>query len=179
LTVADAQLTSLLQLGDEIEGIGRAARTQAAPIAAQGAVSYSIFFEISPFSSAEKTVAEIVASIQSLLVKLAPVATIETSQGGLTVKTVIHYTGRVASVWNDAPSFLLQGELARAHLDTLQKTYALRIAFARAIASAGGALLSIALAVANPLTALHALASAKALKSALERLAAAVEAARD
>jgi hypothetical protein len=41
----------------------------------------------------------------------------------------------------------------------------------------GGALASISLAVSNPLTVLHALASAKALKQALERLVAAVEAA--
>lgn len=173
MTVAEAQLTSLLLLGDEIESIGRTARDPAAPLAAQGAVSYSIL-GFSPLASAEQTVAEIVASIRTLLAKLAPVATIETTLDGLTVKTAIHYTGRVASVWDDGPSPLLQAELARAHLDALQKTYALRIAFARAIASAGGALMSIALAVANPLTALHAFASARALQSALERLAAAI-----
>ena len=67
--------------------------------------------------------------------------------------------------------------LAGAHLDSLGKTYALRVASVGALGAVGGALASISLAVANPLTVLHALASAKALKQALERLVAAVEAA--
>jgi hypothetical protein len=65
--------------------------------------------------------------------------------------------------------------LADAHLTSLEKAYALRVAFAGAIAAAGSTMVSISMAVANPLTGLRAVASAKALKQALERLAAAVQ----
>jgi hypothetical protein len=59
---------------------------------------------------------------------------------------------------------------------SLEKAYALRAAFAGAIAAAGGTMVSISQAVANPLTVLRALAAARALKQALDRLATAVEA---
>jgi hypothetical protein len=161
----------------EIEEIDRAARNPAtlAPAESDAALSYSfgLFSTISPISSAEQTVAEIVASIRAVLAKLAPVATIETCKDGLTARTVIHYTGRAASVWGNTPSV----ELIGAHLDSLGKTYALRVAFVGAIGAVGAALASISMAVSNPLTVLHALASAKALKQTLERLVSAVEAA--
>jgi hypothetical protein len=120
-------------------------------------------------------VADIVTSVRATLAKLTPVYTLETSRDGLTVRTVIQYTGRVASVWSQGnASSPAAAVLAAAHLDSLQRTYALRIAFAGAIAAVGNTLVGISMAMANPLTALHALASAKALKLALERLAAAV-----
>jgi len=53
----------------------------------------------------------------------------------------------------------------------------LRTAVAGAVLSAGSAIVSISMAVANPLMLLNAWSSAKALKVALDRLAAAVEAA--
>jgi hypothetical protein len=141
------------------------------------ALSYSFGLFSNPFSSAEQTVAEIVASVHAMLAKLAPVATLETCREGMTARTVIQYTGRAASVWSNLPSSELASVLAGTHLDSLQRTYALRVAFVGAIGAVGSALVSISLTVANPLTVLHALASAKALKQALERLAAAVEAA--
>jgi hypothetical protein len=161
----------------EIEGIDRTARNPGsiAPAEPGTGLSYSLglFSGISPISSAEQTVAEIVAAVRAVLAKLAPVASIETSRNGMTARTVVLYTGRAASAWSSTSS----SELAGAHLDSLGKTYALRVAFVGAIGAVGGTLASISLAVSNPLTVLHALASAKALKQALERLVAAVEAA--
>ncbi len=177
MTVTDAQLASALQLRAEIEDIDRASRHPAGP-QPDAAMSYSFGWlsVLNPFSSAEQTVADIVGSIQATLARLAPVATIETSSDGLTVKSVINYTGRVASVWCDVPSFAGATALADAHLDSLERAYKLRVAFAGAIAAAGSTMVSISQAVANPLTVLRALASARTLKHALDRLAAAVEA---
>ena len=176
MTVTDAQLAAVLQLRGEIEGIDGTSRTAAA-VQPDSAMSYSfgIFSSLSPFSGAEQAVAEIVTSIQSTLAKLAPIATIETSSDGLTVRSVINYTGRIASVWSSSASSAAANTLVDAHLASLQKAYALRAAFAGAIAAAGSTMVSISLAVANPLTVLRALASARALKQALDRLAAAVE----
>jgi hypothetical protein len=166
-----------MQLRCEIEGIEGASRDPA-PMQADAAMSYSfgIFSILSPISTAEQTVAGIVASIQSTLARLAPEATIETSSDGFAVRSAINYTGRVASVWSISPSSQAANALANAHLASLEKAYALRAAFAGAIAAAGSAMVSISLAVANPLTVMRALASAKALKVAMDRLAAAVEA---
>jgi len=185
LSVTDSQLDALRLLRAEIEGIGRATLNPAVAAAMEPAteLSYSLglFSSVSPvsgrFSNPEQTVAEIVASVREVLARLAPVATIETSRDGMTARTVVLYTGRAASVWSNITSSELASVLADAHLESLGKTYALRVAFVGAIGAVGGALASISLAVANPLTLLHALASTKALKQALERLVAAVEAA--
>jgi hypothetical protein len=169
-------LASVIQVRREIEGIDGAARDPAA-MRPDAAMSYSfgLLASLSPFSGAEQTVADIVASIQTTLARLAPVATIETSADGLTVKSVINYAGRVTSVWSNSPSSTAATALADAHLESLRKTFALRAAFAGAIAAAGSTMVSISLAVTNPLTVFGALASARALKQALDRLAAAVE----
>jgi hypothetical protein len=184
LTATDPQLASLRQLCGEIEGIDRAARTPASedavPPDSTASYSFGLFSGFPLISDTEQTIAEIVASVQATLVKLAPVASLETSRDGFIVRTAIQYRGRVASVLcnslppgSDTPAFVL----ALGHLAAVEKTYALRVAFAAAIAAVGGALVSISMAVANPLTVVQALASARALKKALERLAAAVEAA--
>jgi hypothetical protein len=177
VTTTDSQLATVFQLRGEIEGIDGASRNPAT-LQADAAMSYSfgIFSSLSPFSGAEQTVAEIVTSIQSTLARLAPVATIETSSNGLTVRSVINYTGRVASVWSSSVSSPAANTLVDTHLVSLEKAYALRAAFAGAIAAAGGTMVSISQAVANPLTVLRALAAARALKQALDRLATAVEA---
>lgn len=187
MTVADSQLTALIELRGEIKEIDRAARPSVSgldrpcdattPPDSSFIHSYGMLSGLSPLSSAEQTVVEIVASVHNLLARLAPVATLETSRDGLTARTVIQYTGRAASVWSNSPSSELASGLAGAHLASVEKTYALRTTFAETIAAVGSALVSIALAVANPLTVLHALASARALKQALERLVAAAEAA--
>ena len=181
MIVTDSQLDALKQLRVEIEGIDSAARNPAAsaPMEPDAALSYSfgLFSRVSPVSGAEQTVAGIVASVRAVLAKLAPVATIETSRDGVTARTVVHYTGRADSVWSSTTSSELASSIADAHLHSLEKIYALRVATVGAIGAVGGALASISIAVANPLTVLHALASAKALKQALERLVAAVGAA--
>ena len=178
MTVTDSQLASVLQLRSEIEGLDMATREPATALRPDTELSYSygLFSSLSPVSNAEQTVADIVASIRATLAKLAPVATIETASDGMTVRSVMNYAGRVVSVWSDTPSSAAAGALADAHLVSLDKAYALRAAFAGAIAAVGSTLVSISLAVANPLTVLRALASAKALKQALDRLAEAVEA---
>ncbi|MGO9338190.1 MAG: hypothetical protein ACLPY1_11850 [Terracidiphilus sp.] len=177
MTVTDPQLATVLQLRSEIEGIERESRDPAAT-QPEAALSYSfgILSSLFPFSSAEQTVAEIAASIRTTLAKLAPVAMIENSSDGMTVKSVINYTGRVASVWSNSSSPTAATALAHAHLASLEKAYALRAAFAGAIAAAGNTLVSISLIVSNPLTVLRAPVSARALKQALDRLAAAIEA---
>jgi len=179
VTGTDSELAAAIQLRGEIEAIDAASRNPAA-MQPEAAMSYSfgLFSSLSSFSSAEQTVAEIVTSIQTTLARLAPVATIETSADGLTVKSVINYTGRVASVWSRSSSSAAATALADAHHASLGKAYTLRSAFVGAIAAAGSALVSISQAVANPLTVLRALASARALKQALDRLSAAVEASR-
>lgn len=179
MTTSDSQLDTVTALRSEIEGIDRATRASTLDAATRpgGGISYSfgLFTDASSFASVDQTVADIVTSVRAMLVKLAPVYTLETSRDGFAVRSVIQYTGRVASVWSqgNASSPAAAG-LAAAHLDSLQRTYALRIAFAGAIAAVGNTLVGVSLAMANPLAALHALASAKALKLALERLAAAV-----
>jgi hypothetical protein len=175
LTVTDSQLAALTALRAEIERIDRATREPAA--AAEPRMDAAMSYSFGMFSGPEQTIAEIVASVHTTLARLTPVTTLETSKHGLTARTVINYTGRAASVWSNSPSSELAALLSGAHLDSLQKSYALRAAFAEAIAAVGSTLVSISVAVANPLTVLHALASANALKQALERLAIAVEAA--
>jgi len=180
LTVEDYQLDSLIKLRAEIEGIDRATRNPvAAPSEQDSAVSYSsgMFSGVSPLANGEQTVASIVASVHALLQKLAPVATIETCSDGIAARTVVHYTGRAASVWSNGISSGSAIQLANLHIDSVRKTLAVRRAFVAAIGAVSSALVSISIAVANPLTVFHALASARALKQALEKLANMVEAA--
>lgn len=180
MTAADSQLYAATALRSEIEGIERTVGAPAASACAQpeSALSYSfgVFSDVSSLASTNQTVADILTSVRETLAKLAPVCTLETSLDGLTVRSVIQYSGSVVSVWGQdkASSSAAAADLAAIHIASLQKTYALRIAFAGAIAAAGSALVAISVAVANPLTALHALASAKALKQALDHLSAAV-----
>ena len=182
MTGADSQLAFLLLLQGEIERIDRAAREVSAAAALHAdsglSTSYGMFSGLTPLSSAKQTVADIVASIHALLAKLAPVATLETSKDGFTVRTVIQYTGRTTTLWSNSSSSAPAAEVANEHIGSLQRAYTFRTAFVAAVAAAGSALVSISVAVANPLTALHALASAAALKQALERLVAAADAAR-
>jgi len=180
LTLADPQLASLVQLRAQIEGIDRAARNplSAAPEPDNPSYSFGLLSDVCSISNAQQTVETLVASVQEMLQKLAPVATIETSRDGMTARTVIHYTGRAASVWVGSDPTEPAAVVAAMHLDSLRKTYALRRAFVATVGAVGSALVSISLSVANPLTVLHALASAKALKQALERMANMVESAR-
>ena len=178
MTAADSQLADVLRIRGEIEGIDRATRDPAAATTElEGNLSYSygMLSSLSPFSSVEQTVGDIAAAVQVILRRLRPVATVETSKDGMTARTVINYTGRATSVWSDSPPTELAAALAGAHLESVKRAYALRAAFVGVIAAAGSALVSISAAIANPLTALPALASAAALKQSLQRLVASVE----
>lgn len=178
MTAVDFQLADLLRLRGEIEGIDRATREPAAATTEpEGTLSYSygVLSSLSPFSSVEQTVGDIAAAVQVILRRLAPVATVETSKDGMTVRTVINYTGRATSVWSNSPPSKLAATLAGAHLESLKNAYSLRAAFTGVIAATGSALVSISAAIANPLTMFNALASAAALKQSLQRLVASVE----
>jgi hypothetical protein len=178
VTAENSQLAEMLRLRHEIEEIDKATREPAtATMEPDDGWSYSFgtFSGVSPFSGVEQTVADIAAAIRTTLRKLAPVATLETSREGMIARTVINYSGRATSVWSNTPTTELAAALEGPHLESIRNAYALRAALMGAIAAAGSSLVSISAAVLNPLTALHALASARALKQALERLAAAVE----
>lgn len=180
MSATGAQIEDLASLRGEIEGIERDARLGSVTPALEGAggeagLSYSFYSSDSSFgifSSPESTVAAIEKSIRETLATLAPVATFETSQEGFAARTAINYSGRADSVWSGP---LVPG-LVNAHMSTVKRAYAFRAAAVGVIAAAGSALASISVAVANPLTALHALRSAQALKLAVERLEAAVKA---
>lgn len=175
MTVADARIETILLLRDEIDGIDRAAR-QPAALGQGNSMSYSF----GPFSGSlfpeqhklAEILSDVVATVKRVCARLAPTATVETAEDGVTARTMIHFNGRAASVWVGAPS----QQVASAHIASLEKTLRLRTAVAGAVLSAGSAIVSISMAVANPLMLLSAWSSAKALKLALDRLAAAVEA---
>jgi hypothetical protein len=176
LTIVDARLETILQLREEIDGIDRAARQ---PVVSGQAtsLSYSLGSFSSSFFPEQRKLAEIlsdvVATVKRVCARLAPTATVETAADGVTARTMIHFNGRAASVWVGAPS----PQMASAHIASLEKTLHLRTAVAAVVLSAGSAIISISIAVTNPLTLPSAWSSAKALKLALDRLAAAVEAA--
>ena len=178
MTAVDSQLADLLRIRGEIEGIDRATREPAtAATEPDGTLSYSygVLSGLSPFSGVEQTIAEIAAAVGVILARLAPVTTLETSKGGITVRTAINYTGRATSVWSNSLPTESAAALAGVHLESLKNAYALRSAFVGVIAAAGSALVSISVAIANPLTVLHALDSAAALKQSLQRLVESVE----
>ena len=179
MSQVDAQLDSLAQLRKEIEAIGRAANDPVLQLQTEGPASFGVVSSLLELSQARKAVDEIIDSIQALLDKLVPVAKLESTRDGLTVKTAIHYAGRVDSVWSATSNPESVAALSAEYLDELQKTYALRASFAQTLGVAGGTLLQVALAVANPVGNVpHALASVLALKRALQSFAATVEAAR-
>ena len=165
----DAQLASLRQVRAEIEGIASAAGRAEPDGPRDAAVSYSFGL----FSGPEETFSELVRTVQSLLTKLKPVATLRTTVDGLSATTVINYGGRATSVWSNPVSYAL----AETHLCSLERTIELRMAAAGAVGAAASAMAAISILAANPLTVLHALRSAEALKQALERLLDAAEAA--
>jgi hypothetical protein len=174
--VSAADLEELAALRREIEEIARGAGQN--PGDASGpadAMSYSS----GPgggiggiVSSAEEKVAAIVDSIETTLAKLAPVAHFQTTCDGFTAKMVISYSGFAASVWSSGTT----AELVDAHLKSLQEAYAFRTAVTAVVAAVGNAVVAISIAVGSPLTVWHAIKSVEALKSAVERLAAAVAA---
>jgi len=133
------------------------------------AVSYS-FGALDTMEQAARKLAE---SVHDLLMKLKPVATIETARGGLKAVTTVNYAGRATSAWPHSAS----QELLIAHMTEIDRVLALRAALAGAVASAAGVMMAISAAAANPFMTMNALAAAGRLKEQLEQLAAAAEAA--
>ena len=168
-----ADLKELAALRGEVEEIARdARRIPAEPTGAPSAMSYSFGILGGMASSAEEKVAAIVESIKETLAKLAPVAHFETTVDGFTARTVVSYSGFAASVWSSGTT----AGLVAAHLESLRRVYAFRAAVTAVVAAVGNAVVAISIAVGNPLTVWHAIRSAEALKSAVDRLAAAVAA---
>ncbi|MFZ0303803.1 MAG: hypothetical protein WAL75_14030 [Terracidiphilus sp.] len=133
------------------------------------AMSYS-FGALDTMEQAARKLAD---TVSDLLMKLRPVATIETARGDLKAITTVNYAGRAVSAWPQFPT----EELTLAHMTSLDNVLALRAALAGAIASAASAMMAISASAANPLLALNALGAARRLKESLEQLAAAAEAA--
>lgn len=167
-----ADLGELAALRGEIEEIARGAgQIPADSIESPGAVNYA-FGLGGIVSSAEEKIVAIVDAIKQTLAELAPVAHFETTVDGFTAKTVINYSGFAASVWSSGTTASLVDE----HLKSLQQAYAFRAAVTAVVAAVGNAVAAISIAVGNPLTVWHAIKSAEALKSAVDRLSAAVAA---
>jgi hypothetical protein len=166
LTGADALLQTVLQVRGEIEGIGAERQEEA------GALAFSA---VPLLSGRVESLAAVAASVHTILAQLAPRATLETVLGGRSAHSIIDYRGQVTTVFGRSACGAPEAALAAAHLERLGSTFALRAAFAGAIAAAGGTLVAISLAVMNPLGVFHALSMARALEKALQRLTAAVE----
>ena len=136
---ADALLQSVLQLRSEIEGIGaeQPGGIGLPEMGAVGALSFSAgpFSGIPILSDAQETVANLVASVQSILAKLAPRATLESTVDGCSARSIVDYRGQVTTFF--APNEP-EAALSAAHLELIGKAYALRAAFAAALAAAGG-----------------------------------------
>jgi hypothetical protein len=132
-------------------------------------VSYSF----GAFDTMEQAARKLVVTVNDLLMKLKPVATIETARGGMKAITTVNYAGRAISAWPEFPT----EELAFAHMASVDHVLTLRVALAGAVASASAAMMAISASAANPLLAMNALAAVVRLKESLEQLAAAAEAA--
>jgi hypothetical protein len=169
----DARLTAVASLRDEIAGIAQTTYAPEADVsfdvrpdsAHQADLSYSWF------ADTRHALSDLVDSIRSLLAKLAPVTTVKSAGAGMAAATIVRYDGRVQAAWSVTSS----SAFADVHIAALDHTYALRQAFAAAIAAAGGTLISISASAASPLTIVQAFARARALKLALERLGGLVE----
>lgn len=164
----DAQTAQVHALRSQIDAITRAVQQPGN----QGGVepeSYSF----GAFDTMEQAARKLAGTVQDLLMKLKPVATIETARGDLKAITTVNYAGLAASAWPEFPT----EELKVAHQTSVDHVVALRAALAAAIASAASAMMAISASAANPLLALNALSAARRLKESLEQLAAAAEAA--
>ncbi|MGH9604819.1 MAG: hypothetical protein ACRD3N_03870 [Terracidiphilus sp.] len=164
-------VASVLQLRGQIEGLAEALVGQAQSAAAPTpeAASYALGI----FTDPRQVFADLATSIQSLLMKLKPEGVVQTVAPGEFAQTVLNFTGRAVTVVS--PNISL--ELEQNHVTSIQRTYALRRAVAGALAAAAAAALTIAASAANPPCLPQALSTACSLKDAIERLAAAAQAA--
>jgi hypothetical protein len=164
----EAQTAAVRALCSQIDSITSALQR---PNSGAGVDTVSYSFEA--LDSMEQAARKLTETVSDLLMKLAPVTTIETTRGGMKAVTTVNYAGRAASAWPQYPS----EELTLAHMTSVDRVLALRAALAGAIASAAGAMMAISASAANPLLAMNALGAAARLKESLEQLAAAAEAA--
>jgi hypothetical protein len=164
-----AEIEELAALRSEVEQITRGTG-QLSEDSPGRADAMSFSFGI--VASTEEKVVAIFESIKQTLAELAPVAHFQTTVDGFTAKTVINYSGFAASVWSTDTT----AGLVDAHLESLRRIYAFRAAVTAVVAAVGNAVVAISIAVGNPLTVWHAIESAEALKSAVDRLAAVVAA---
>jgi hypothetical protein len=163
----DPQITAALLACRQIEGIATAARRE--PPADPAAVSYAPAF----LSDSWQSFTDLVTTVHALLAKLKPVATIETTQAGEAIETLLRYSGSAESV--STPN--LSGQVAQIHLGSLERTFALRRAVAGAFVATASTMTVLSASIANPLLLLHALSTARSLQEALQRLLSAIEAA--
>jgi acyl-CoA hydrolase len=164
----DAQTAAVHALRSQIDSIARAVQQPQSEVG-DDSVSYS-FGALDTIEQAAQKLAE---TVNDLLMKLKPVATIETTRGELKAITTLNYAGRAASVWPEFPT----EELKLVHMTNVDHVLALRAALAGAIGSVAGAMMAISASAANPLLAMNALGAVRRLKESLEQLAAAAEAA--
>lgn len=167
----DSQAAAVQAACGEIEAIAasaRAVQTASGQPDPHAAVSYSVEFA----ADSRRGLANLVATIESLLALLKPTATVRTASDDETIETVVRYTGSASSV----ATANLSPYMAHIHLGSVQRTYALRDAVARAFGAAASTIMTLSASVANPLLLLHALSTARSLEEALRRLASAIEA---
>jgi hypothetical protein len=164
----DAQTAAVCALRAQIDSITSAVQKPGSA-SSLDAVSYSF----GAFDTMEQAARKLVATVNDLLMKLKPVATIETARGGMKAITTVNYAGRAISAWPEFPS----EDLAFAHMTSVDHVLTLRVALAGAVASASTAMMAISASATNPLLAMNALAAVVRLKESLEQLAAAAEAA--
>jgi hypothetical protein len=164
----DAQTAAVCALRAQIDSTTSAVQRPGSA-SSLDAVSYSF----GAFDTMEQAARKLVATVNDLLMKLKPVATIETARGGMKAITTVNYAGRAISAWPEFPS----EDLAFAHMTSVDHVLTLRVALAGAVASASTAIMAISASAANPLLAMNALAAVVRLKESLEQLAAAAEAA--
>jgi len=159
----DPQLASVQQIRAQVESLAvdaHLAATQPPEPASYGLLT-----------APREAFANLVSTIESLLARLKPDATVHTTLNGASARTIINYTGRAFTVVS--PN--LTPALEQNHSASLQQTYALRGAATGALAAAASTTLALLATAANPLCLPHALSTAVSLKAALDRLASALE----
>jgi hypothetical protein len=164
----EAQTAAVRLLRAQIDSITSAVQRPENGTGAE-AVSYSF----GALETLEQAARKLTETVHELLMKLAPVATVETTRGNVKAITTVNYAGRAASAWPQFPS----QELIFAQMTSVDHVLALRAALTGAIASATSAVMAISASAANPLLAMNALSAALRLKESLEELVKAAEAA--
>ncbi len=168
----EPRVAAVAALRDQIAAIPRTpilhpGGEQSFAVQAAGAEGPEVSFAwYNSLSDAGEAFSGLVERVRALLAQLAPIAQIKSSSGSMSAVTVLRYDGLVRSAYSSSSSF----SFAAQHVTCIDHAFALRQAFAAALAAAAGTLLSIAAAAANPLTLLQAFFHARALEQALLRL---------